>query len=100
MQAFAHARRLCRDLYVDAIEQVVELSVTQLDARHARTRRVWDAERTLVEALVEKAHAAAIEEQDFESGLSFAHEHEQRPASRRAPHLVLRQAGKAIETPA
>src|SRR4051812_3467831 len=51
---------------VDAIEQILEHALVDLERGDARLRRLRNAECPFVDALVEHAKARAIEEEDLE----------------------------------
>jgi hypothetical protein len=84
---------------IDAIEQIIELALAQLDAGRVWTLRLGYAKSAFVQALVELAHPAAIEEQDLQGALAFAEENEERAAARTLAELLARNPSEAIKSP-
>jgi hypothetical protein len=84
---------------IDAIEQVIELALAQLDAGRVWTLRLGHAKSAFVQALVELAHPAAIEEQNLQGALALAEEDEERAAARTFAELFARNPSETIKAP-
>ena len=67
---------------VNAVEQVFERALVDFDARDVLAVRLRHSEDAAVEALVEQAQAAAVEEDDLERVALLAEEDKQRAAPR------------------
>jgi len=91
-------RPIRRDL--DAIEEVVEFPLLDLDRNGSRVARRWNPESASVEPLVEETHAAAIEEEDLHGVLSTTEEDEQSTSASIAADALECEIREPIEAPA
>src|SRR5579872_473749 len=84
------------DIHLDAVEQRFERRVVDLHVSRSLGGR-WQTERSLIQALVELAHAAAIEEQNLQRVTTAAEKHKQRTAARVVADVLLGKARQSIE---
>ena len=88
---------LRRHLDVHAIEKSLKGRLVDGDVLSALGHRRRQGERAAVQALVEDAHAATVEEQNLQSVATTTVEDEQGAAARLVPDLLLRNARESIE---
>jgi hypothetical protein len=75
------ARLLGHGLEVDAVEQIVERALLDLDDGITLARGLGDAERAAIQTLVEQAQPGVVGEEDLHRVTTSAEEDEQRPAT-------------------
>jgi hypothetical protein len=92
------AARRCRG-HLDAIEEILERPLRDLHRHHALPRRLRYAKRALVQALVEDAEVAPVEEQDLQRVSPSPEEQEQRAAPRLAPESIGHEPAEPLEAP-